>query len=216
MRIGEIDQKDKTMNIKVSIPLSYLDGLIRNNEQLNIACENYEGDIRKLRMELAECKKNQYSPKVDERNEFEIQRYKVDDIRRLFAKAESYGKGSYPEIRNILDMYQYDRDTKIKIIREATGCSLERATSFVEGSDEIVPCFRMKERDCEIQALFVKAKGNINHCFDLYQEIRAILANEFGHSNKLGQIKKVRDLTDCSLKDAKEFVEGTYNPVYGL
>jgi len=198
------------MNIKVSIPLSYLDGLIRDNEQLNLACENYEGDIRKLRAELAECKKAVIlKENVPNKEELEI--------RRLFLWTYTSDNLSshYSRIRRMLHVYSHVQNEQVLLVRIITGCTLEAATSFVEGSDERLLCPRIHDNDSEIKDLFAQAKGRAD-CCDYFEKIRTLLVNEFGQSDKIGRIKKVRQLTGCSLKKAKDFIERTHNPVNGL
>jgi len=132
---------------KVSVPLSYLENLIRDTEQLNCAfIEVSQGlvtaaaEVEKLQKELESFKRVKDIP-LSARNEYSPPRLHQDverEIQRLFVLARGYPErlySAYAQIRQLLkEEFPDNRINAIKKVRELTGCGLKEAKEFYEGS----------------------------------------------------------------------------------
>ncbi len=131
-------------DVKVSVPLSYLDDLIRENTSLNCALIIATDDLKKLEQELEIFKKTAKIPPV-QKNSFsppDLSPQVENEIMRLFVMGRDYSErrySSYHQIRQILkEEFPDNRINAIKKVRELTGSSLKEAKEFYEGSNVLL------------------------------------------------------------------------------
>lgn len=117
--------------IKVTVPISYLESLIRWSENLSIRLTAAE-------RALDTYKKAERIPPVV-RDAYSMSTIKAEsEILRLFVLARDYPENRYAafnQIRQLLiEEYPDQRINQIKKVRELTGTGLKEAKEFVEGS----------------------------------------------------------------------------------
>lgn len=128
---------------KVSVPLSYLENLIRDGENLKLlhmiakqALVDATAEVEKLQKQLESFKRVKDIP-VEK--PWSPPEYVDKEVRRLFVAARGYPESllysAYAQIRQLLEEeFPNNRISAIKKVRELTGCGLKEAKEFCEGS----------------------------------------------------------------------------------